>query len=252
MDPRIVDAAAAFRGADEAVAFTGAGVSTESGLPDFRGDSGIWTEYDPDAFHIRHFQADPANFWSTWIELYDDVFADGDIEPNQAHEAMADLAAADYLDAVITQNVDRLHQAAGVDDESVIELHGSHAVTICRSCNQRHDAPATRDRARAGELPPRCPDCNGLLKPGGVLFGEQLPKYALFKSHSLAEKTDTFLVVGSSLTVEPAASLPETAVDRGATLIIVNHDPTYLDDRADFVFRDDASTVLAGLRDAIL
>lgn len=246
------EAARAIQESEKTVAFTGAGVSTESGLPDFRSDSGIWTEYEPDEFHIRSFQADPASFWSTWIGLYDDVFADDDIRPNAAHDALADLADAGYLDAVITQNVDRLHQTAGVPDDAVIELHGSHDFSVCRSCSQRHDATQTRYRVRNGEIPPQCPDCDGVLKPGGVLFGEQLPKHALFRAHALAEKSEVFLVIGSSLTVEPAASLPETAVDKRASLFIVNHDPTYLDDRAASVFRDDASTVLADLRDAVL
>lgn len=245
------EAAQVIHEADRTVAFTGAGVSTESGLPDFRSDSGIWSKYEPDAFHIRSFQADPASFWATWIELFDEVFAAEAIGPNRAHEALANLADAGYVEAVITQNVDRLHQAAGHPDDDVIELHGSHDISVCQSCKQRHDAFETRQRVRDGELPPRCSECEGLLKPGGVLFGEQLPKYALFKAHALAEKCDVFLVIGSSLTVEPAATLPKTAVDNGASLFIVNHDPTYLDDRATGVFRDDASTVLGELDDAI-
>lgn len=237
--------------AGRVTALTGAGISTESGVPDFRDEDGIWERHDPEQFHIQRFDASPGDFWADWIDLYDEVFAE-DVAPNAGHEALAELVRAGYVDTVVTQNADGLHQAAGTPDDDVIELHGSTREVVCRGCHQRLDADPVRERARGGEIPPCCPDCDGVLKPGGVLFGEQLPEYAHLTAHASTEKSDAFLVVGSSLTVEPAATLPETAANHGATLAIINLEPTSLSDRADYTFRGEAGTVLPRLRDAVL
>jgi NAD-dependent deacetylase len=247
-DDEIRFAAGAIRNADSVVAMTGAGVSTASGIPDFRSEDGIWQEYDPMDFHISRFEADPEGFWEERVEMVEDLFGD-EFQPNPAHEALVDLETAGHLDALITQNIDGLHQDAG--NEEVIEVHGNGQRVACYDCDRTFEADGVYDRVQSGAVPPRCPRCDGLLKPDVVLFGEQLPEYPLFRAQSLSERADLFLVVGSSLTVEPAASFPRTAADAGATLCIVNLDRTDLSDRAEYDFRTDVTEVLPALRDAV-
>jgi NAD-dependent deacetylase len=274
-------AARAIADADSVVGMTGAGVSTASGVPDFRGDDGLWERHDPMDFHVDRFEADPEGFWTDRLALHESIYgtddesgseasegnntgsdaagagedaedgADGSaaIEPNAAHEALAALEADGHLDALITQNVDGLHAAAG--SEELIEIHGSGERVVCRSCRSRFPAEPVRERVREGERPPACADCGDPLKPDVVLFGESLPEYALLRAHALAEKADVFLVAGSSLSVEPAASLPHTAADRGATMVVVNLDATPLSGRAEYDFRTDVTDLLPRLREAI-
>jgi len=240
--------ARAIRAADSTVAMTGAGVSTASGIPDFRGEDGLWERHDPADFHVSRLDRDPAGFWRDRLALHDEVYGD-DIAPNAAHEALADLEAAGHLDRVVTQNIDGLHAAAG--SEEVIEIHGSGERAVCRDCERHVPAGPVRERAREGELPPRCGKCDGVLKPGVVLFGESLPEHALFAAHALAERADVFLVAGSSLTVEPAASLPRTAADRGATMVLVDRQRTPLSDRVEYDFRADVTDLLPELCETI-
>jgi len=242
-------AADAIRDAGSVVAMTGAGVSTASGIPDFRGDDGLWQEYDPSDFHISRFEADPGSFWRDRVGMVETLYGDG-IEPNAAHRALADLHGSGQLDTLVTQNVDGLHQQAGHDD--VIELHGNGQRVACRECRQRYDADPVRERVADGTVPPECESCGGVLKPDVVLFGEQLPEHALLRAHSRAEKADVFLVAGSSLTVEPAASLPETASGKGATLVVVNDDPTPISTHAEYDWRADVTDALPRLRDAVV
>ncbi|WP_137286381.1 SIR2 family NAD-dependent protein deacylase [Halorussus salinisoli] len=253
---RIEAAARDLREADAAVALTGAGVSAPSGVPPFRGEDGIWSEYDPDAFDVWRFRRDPGEFWSDWLDLRADLL-DADLEPNPAHDALAGLSTTGHLDAVVTQNIDGLHDDAAADrgddagSDEVIELHGNARRAVCRNCGWTTPADDARERADSGDLPPQCAVCDGALKPDAVLFGEQLPRDALARARQLAADSDVVVVAGSSLTVEPAASLPAEAVDRGATLIVVNLDETPLDSRADYVFRDDVTEVLPAIRDAV-
>ena len=244
-DEELRFAAQAIREAHSTVAMTGAGVSTASGVPDFRGDDGLWETHDPADFHISRFEASPGEFWTDRLDLHTDIRGDTTIEPNAAHEALAALESGENLEAVITQNIDGLHAAAG--SEEVIEIHGSGERVVCRDCGRHSAAGPVRERVRDGETPPRCAECEGILKPDVVLFGEQLPEHALLKSHALAEKADVFLVAGSSLAVEPAASLPQTAADHGATIIVVNFDRTSLSNRAEYDFRMDVTDVLPRL-----
>ncbi|MEF8831804.1 MAG: Sir2 family NAD-dependent protein deacetylase [Halobacteriales archaeon] len=237
----------ALSAADTAVALTGAGISRPSGIPDFRSEDGLWTEYDQRDFGLPAFRADPGSFWERWLETHDEMLADG-VEPNAAHEALATLEAEDHLDAVITQNVDGLHRAAG--SESVIALHGRGDRAVCRDCGRRVEIDGPMDRAREGDLPPACEACGSTLKPDTVLFGERLPDDERRRATGLARESDVFLAIGSSLTVEPAASLPMSAADRGATLAVVNAEPTKHDGRADFVFQADVTDVLPALADA--
>lgn len=233
--------AADLRAADRAVALTGAGVSAASGIPTFRGEDGVWgDEFDPDDFRHGRFRRDPAGFWRDRLALHEAMYA-ADPEPNAAHRALAALEADGSLDAVLTQNTDGLHAEAG---GTVVELHGNARRVVCPDCGRTADAAPARERARDGELPPRCESCGGALKPDVVLFGERLPREALGESRRLAAAADAFLAVGSSLTVDPAASLPREC---GGTLAVVNYDRTRHDDRAEYVFREDVTELLPDL-----
>ncbi len=248
MDERLADVADAVRAADTAVAFTGAGVSTASGVPSFRGEDGIWrTEFDPADFQRTRFDRDPEGFWRDRLRLHDAMFGES-VAPNPAHDALAELEREGHLAGVITQNTDGLHVEAG--SEHVVELHGNAHRVACQSCGARYDAAPVRERALGGELPPTC-DCGGVLKPDVVLFGEALDADTMAEAKRLARDSDVFLAAGSSLTVEPAASLPVTAA-RDGLLAVVNLEATERDDRADAVFRADVTEALPRLADRVL
>jgi len=249
MDEAIDSLARDLVSADRSVVLTGAGVSTASGIPDFRSDGGIWETHDRADFHVRRFRADPGAFWADRVALRDSLFGSGDVSPNPAHEALAALEARGHLEAVLTQNVDGLHEAAG--SESVVRLHGTSQQIACTSCDARYPADPVFDRAADGDLPPRCADCDGVLKPATVLFGESMPTGPLGRARRLAETADVFLAVGSSLTVEPAASLPAMATRKGATLAVVNRDATPVADRAAVDLRTDVTEALPALVDAV-
>ncbi|MFC7020935.1 MULTISPECIES: NAD-dependent deacylase [Haloarcula] len=235
------DVASTIRTADSTVALTGAGVSTASGIPSFRGEDGVWDEFDPMSFHRRRFDADPTGFWRDRLDLRRAIYADLDPAPNAAHEALVDLESDGRLEAVVTQNVDGLHHAAGTD--RVVELHGTHRRVRCDDCGDRLPADEVFDRAADGELPPRCA-CGGVYRPDVVLFGESLPDEAMDAAQRLARESDVFLALGSSLSVRPASLLPRIATRAGSTLVVVNLDPTPRDDEATLVVRDDVTTVL--------
>lgn len=250
MDRRKLSSAAeAIRNADSVVTMTGAGISTASGIPDFRSEDGIWTRYDPNAFHISRFRTDPEGFWRERVELIREVFQ-GDIGPNVAHRALAELESAGHLDTLITQNVDGLHQAAGSEDP--IEIHGNGLRAVCTECDRRFDIDPIVERVEGGETPPTCDYCDGVLKPDVVLFGERLPESKLLEAQSVSRNADVFLAIGSSLSVEPAASLPRHALEHGGALLIINLDRTELSDRADYEFRVDVTDVLPALTEAVI
>lgn len=245
MDEALDTLASELAAADCVVAMTGAGVSTASGLPSFRGEDGIWAEFDQRDFHARRFRADPAGFWTDRVQLRERFYGDREVEPNAAHEALATLEAAGHLDAVLTQNVDGLHQAAG--SETVVELHGTNREVECVECGAREPAEPAFEAARAGDVPPECAQCGGVLKPAVVLFGESMPDGPTIRAHELAGESDLFLAVGSSLTVHPAAGLPDRARDSGATLAVVNLESTPVSERADVDLRADVTEVLPEL-----
>jgi NAD-dependent deacetylase len=220
------------------VALTGAGVSTESGIPDFRSAGGIWSEFDPyEVGSIDAFRRDPAKVWEFYA-LRLGVLAGA--QPNDAHRALVRLEAAGLLDAVITQNVDRLHAAAG--SREVIEVHGSIERAECLACG-------TEVSDVRSLLPlPRCPRCGTVLKPGVVMFGELLPASAIERATELARSAALLLVIGSSLEVWPVAGLPEEMLAHGGKLAIVNRDPTRYDTRAALVVHGSAGEVLRPLR----
>lgn len=233
--------------ADRAFALTGAGVSTASGIPDFRSEGGIWDKFDPQDFHYARFKTEPGAFWVDRIEMHESAFG-GDIEPNDAHRALAEMEQAGVLEAVITQNTDGLHAAAG--SESVVELHGTGMRVVCEGCGARFDAGPVHDRVRDGERPPRCAECDGILKPDVVLFGEELPEGAHQTAQMYARQADVFLAVGSSLQVQPAASLPRVAGHRG-TLVVINLEETPVSDGADYDIRADVTDVLPAIVDRL-
>lgn len=223
------------------VVLTGAGASTESGIPDFRSPSGIWARNPPTSY--RGFMESVAarhDYWRLRRELCGRVAA---ARPNATHRALAELERRGVLAGTITQNFDGLHQAAGSSPDRVIELHGTSREAACQSCGMRLPIEAVQTRVDAGEIDPRCA-CGGYLKAATILFGQPVPRPALDAALALARMCDVFLVVGSSLRVTPAAHLPRVALERGVPLLIVNLEPTPLDPRADVVLRAPAGQAL--------
>ena len=221
------------------VVLTGAGVSTESGIPDFRSPTGIWTRYDPMEYAtIEAFRRDPEKVWDFYSKRLG-VLAHA--EPNPAHRALAELERAGFVEAVITQNVDRLHERAG--SREVIEVHGSLRTSSCLGCG--HSEPFERV---VELLPvPRCERCGAVLKPDVVMFGELLPEQAIDRAFELARRARLFLVVGSSLEVYPVAGLPEEALAGGAALAIVNRGPTAYDAQAELKVAAPAAETLSAV-----
>mgnify|MGYP005840553497 CR=1 FL=1 len=197
--------------AKKIIALTGAGISTESGIPDFRGTDGLWKKYDPDDFTYSKFLQDPAKYWKMSLEL-GELLLSLEPQPNPAHLALARLEEVGKLKCVITQNVDGLHQVAGNTD--VIEFHGNLRRVVCIACGERFPHDLAMEKASNGELPPRCDKCQGILKPDAVLFEEPIPRYALDRSLEEARSCDLMIVVGTSAVVYPAAELPRIAKER--------------------------------------
>lgn len=245
----VAQAADLLRGATRAVALTGAGLSTASGISDFRSaGSGLWERYDPAAVaSLTAFRYDPEAFLRTLQPLARQLAA---AVPNAAHRALAALEAAGRLVGVITQNVDRLHHRAG--SRRVVELHGSLGRATCIECYLSADtAPLMKAFVDRGQTP-RCDRCGGILKPDIILFGEQLPRQQIESARALCSQADLILVAGSSLEVTPAALLPGEALRAGARLIIVNRQPTYLDGRADALLQAEVEQVLPALAHEVL
>lgn len=231
------------------VALTGAGISTLSGIPDFRSaGSGLWDTCEAMAVaSLTSFRHDPARFFE-WVRPLAACMLNA--RPNAAHRALAVLEQAGRIRAVITQNVDGLHRQAG--SQEVIELHGTFREATCTGCFTVVSTEGLLEHWIACGGTPRCPLCGRVVKPNVILFGEQLPHAALQRAGEWVRACDLFLVVGSSLEVNPAAGLPYQALCSGAELIIINHQPTYLDCRAALVFHQEAAEVLAALADEVL
>ena len=212
-----------------AVALTGAGVSVPSGIPDFRTpETGLWAKVDPmEVAHIDVFERDPERFWSYYRPRFESL---GDKEPNRAHEALAELERRGLIEGVITQNIDRLHRAAG--SENVIEVHGSIETSSCTACGASFGLEET-DGLFDGRGVALCCDCGGAVKPDVVLFGEMLPVEAIERATELAEEADLMLCVGSSLAVHPVAGLPQLTLGRGGRLAIVTKGETPYDSDAE-------------------
>jgi NAD-dependent deacetylase len=238
-----------FRTAKHTAALTGAGISTPSGIPDFRSPgSGLWEHVDPmEVASLAAFRYSPDHFYA-WIHPLAQTMLDA--VPNPAHLALAQLEEAGYLAGIVTQNIDNLHTRAG--SREVLEIHGHLREATCVSCYTKYSTDdIILDFAQSGTIP-RCPQCDGILKPNAVLFGEQLPHDIVSKAQQLFSRSDLILVVGSSLEVTPAAMLPIKPLNAGAKLIIINHEPTYLDERASVVFRQNVAVVLPSIVDEVL
>ena len=241
----VARAAEVVRGAQSIVALTGAGISVPSGIPDFRSQAGLWLRDDPmEVASLRGFYANPQRFYNWFRPLLDRVLA---AQPNPAHLALAALERAGSLKAVITQNIDGLHQRAG--SLAVYELHGHLRSATCLSCDRQAPAVPLLERVRSGEIP-YC-GCGGLFKPDVVFFDEMLPRGLFWLAQHAVETCDALIVAGTALEVAPVCEMPLAALRRGARLIIVNQGETYLDERADVVLREDVAEALPAIVDRL-
>jgi NAD-dependent deacetylase len=232
------------------VIFTGAGVSTESGIPDFRSPGGIWSKYDPDDFTYQKFLSNPETRKKHW-QMFGEVFSIERAEPNPAHYAIAELEKMGKLDCVITQNVDNLHQGAGVPPEKVYELHGNMKWARCLSCDRRYPLEEIRERFKAGGEEPNCEACHGILKPDAVFFGEALPERVLREATWHSSHCDLFIVIGSTLVVYPAAFMPSYAVQSGAKLVIINLSSTPMDYQATVLIQGKAGEMMSRIMERV-
>lgn len=224
------------------VVFTGAGISTESGIPDFRSPGGVWSRMKP--IYFQEFVSDPAKRREAWERAFAGRAGWTGREPNAGHHAVARLVAQGKASAVITQNVDNLHQASGVPAERVIELHGNASYAKCLECGERHELSELKESfLKAGEIP-YCRVCGGLVKTATVSFGQPMPEREMARAEAETLECDLFLVLGSSLVVYPAAGFPLLAKRNGAELAIVNREPTDLDGYADLVLHDEIGPAL--------
>lgn len=244
---RVRSAQSLVSGSQRAVALTGAGVSTESGIPDFRGPEGVWTR-DPDAqrlSNIHDYMADPELRRRSWQARL--RHPGWQARPNAAHQALVTLARSGPLRAIVTQNVDGLHQRAGSAPDSVIELHGTLYETACLTCDERRDMREALDRVAAGETDPPCLICGGILKSATISFGQALDPGVLSRARTEVEACDLLLAAGSSLSVHPAAGLVGLAARNGARVVVCNATETPYDDVADVVLRGSLGEVLPAL-----
>ncbi len=227
------------------VGFTGAGISTESGIPDFRSPNGIWAKNR--IVDFQEFVSSEAGRIEYWRQKVAAWPAMRQARPNAGHHAFVALHEQGKLDALITQNIDRLHQLSGLPADKVYELHGTTTEAVCLSCDDRITSDEACRRVEGGERAPRCRLCAGLLKPATISFGQSMPWDVMARAQAAAEACDLCLAVGSSLVVEPAASIPRLAKGAGARLVIVNRDPTPLDGLADLAVRGEIGKVLPAI-----
>jgi NAD-dependent deacetylase len=246
----VAAAARVLAGKERILVFTGAGISTDSGIPDFRGPGGVWTRVDPAEFTFSRFVANPETRRRSWQMRAESGVLDA--EPNAAHRALADLWETGKMLAVVTQNIDGLHQKAGLPDHAVVELHGNAHQTVCLDCRAKLATEVVLARVAAGDEDPRCGSCGGVLKPDVVLFEEAMPVVETDRAMHLAYDCDVVLSVGSTLGVFPAAYVPIRAVESGAPLIIVNRGSTELDDLANVRVEGSAGEVLPVLVASVL
>jgi len=217
--------------------FTGAGVSVESGVPPFRGEKGLWNEYDPIILDLKNFYKHPEASWVTIKEIFYDYF--GKAKPNEAHRVIARLEKDGYIKAVITQNIDNLHQDAG--SQNVFEFHGNSRDLICTECGEKY--PVTD--SLLAELPPKCKKCGEILKPDFVFFGEAIPERTEKLSFEEAEKADLFIVIGTTGEVQPASLIPVLARSKGAKIIEINiKKSNFTDDITDLFIQEKASQAM--------
>jgi NAD-dependent deacetylase len=233
------------------VVFSGAGLSTESGIPDFRSPGGVWDKYNPEDFYFQNFIASEASrekYWQMATEMWEPIKR---AQPNPAHLTIAELERLGKLDCVITQNIDGLHFKAGNSEEKVLQLHGTAIFVSCLSCKKRYDRDEIQERIKKGQKAPRCDNCGGFLKPATISFGQSMPEKETQEAYHRSSLSDLFIVIGSSLVVQPAASMPMVAKRNGAKLVIINRDPTPYDDMADLVIHGQAGPIMAGILESV-
>ncbi len=235
--------------AERILVFTGAGISTESGIPDFRGTDGIWTKLSPEDFQLDRYVRDPKARIRAWQTRFPRMF--GNAEPNPAHFAVTKLWESGKLAGCVTQNIDGLHQAAGLPQDVIAELHGNGDGIACLQCGADHDPKEIEERWVNGDLDPHCDNCGGILKSTIVFFGEVLPQSQLALASEWASDADAVVSIGSSLSVYPAAYIPLEIASRGDTFIIINNSPTELDSLASLRLDGMAGTVFPQLVQAI-
>lgn len=244
MEDKIAKGADLITEAKKILVFTGAGMSTESGIPDFRSPGGIWDRYDPSDFYFQNFissEKSREKYWEMSTEYY---LVMKKALPNKAHLAVKSLEDMGKLLAVVTQNIDRLHHRAGNSPHKIIEIHGTAFLVSCLSCNKIYDRDEIEERIRAGVKLPYCDDCSGILKPATVSFGQGMPEDKMSAAMEYSKQCDLCIVLGSSLVVYPAASIPEQAMYNGSRLLIINRDQTPLDHKADLVIHDSLTRTL--------
>ncbi len=240
-DERITQAIELLKESRSATAFTGAGISTESGISDFRSPGGVWDRYRIVTFQeFISSHASRVEYWQMKKELFREM---KDARPNKAHIALADLEKMGKLKCLITQNIDGLHQDAG--NSNVIELHGTNRKAVCLNCGKLWSIEDIQARLEAGDRAPVCDTCKGFIKPATISFGQAMPEEEMIKAFGCASSCDLFLMIGSSLQVEPAASIPREAHRAGAKLIFINRTDTQWDHLATVLFRENAGEVLS-------
>ncbi|RIJ47201.1 NAD-dependent protein deacylase [Maribellus luteus] len=237
---KVKQAAELIRKAKYAVAFTGAGISVPSGIPPFRGENGLWNTTDPIFLEIEFFQKKPLQSWLKIKEIFYDKL--GDALPNEAHKILAQMQQRSYLESIITQNIDHLHQKAG--SKHVYEIHGTYTQLICTACSTEYDMSF----ADLNYLPPTCFVCKGILKPDIVFFNEPIPAFAKKRSFEEAAKADVFLIIGTNAEVLPAADIPVKAKEHGATIIEINIEETHFTrEITDIFLQGDAAQIMTEL-----
>jgi NAD-dependent deacetylase len=244
MDDRLAQIVQWMIPSGKVVIFTGAGLSTESGIPDFRSPGGVWDKYNPEDFYFQKFLSSETSrrkYWQMSTEMYHPM---KQAEPNSAHLAIAELERLGKLDCVITQNIDGLHLKAGNSETRIIELHGNAMVVSCLKCGKRYDRDQIQERLKREEKPPCCNDCGGFLKPATISFGQSMPEKETNEAYRRSSICDLFIVIGSSLVVQPAASMPLVAKQNGARLVIVNRESTPYDHMADIVIHGQAGITM--------
>ncbi len=233
--------------AENVVIFTGAGMSTDSGIPDFRSPGGVWTRMAPIMF--QDFIASDEHRIEAWRRKFAMSDELGTPTPNDGHKAVAQLVASGKVSAVITQNIDNLHQDSGIPEDKIIELHGNGSYAVCLDCNLRHELEAIRKAFEGGQMSaaPGCQNCGGMVKSATVSFGQSMPEDQMRRAEVATLTCDLFIAIGSSLQVFPAAGFPVLARHNGARLVIINREPTEIDDTASLVINEEITPTLQNL-----
>lgn len=245
MKEQIQEAAKAIHNAKRVTAFTGAGISVESGVPPFRGAGGLWNRYPEELFEIDYFFNEPEQSWELMREIFYDLF--GKVKPNAAHYALAEMENRGLLKTIITQNIDNLHTLAG--SKTVYEFHGTLGRIICPKCGKSYPA----HKVSLETLPPGCSKCGAILKPDVVFFGEGIPPHAFRHSFAEAERSDLFLIIGSTGLVTPANQIPKQAKENGATIIEINIEPSaYTSTITDIFLQGPATEMMEALIESLL